>query len=498
MTDVPRLTFAQLPHLPKNVVRPRYGRANITRSVVHLGVGAFHRAHQAVYLDDLLQQGHHEWGMIGVSLRRSDMRDALASQDYLYTLITRNGQSDGARVIGSMMTILVAPENPAAVIAALAATETRIVSLTITEKGYCHEPATATLDENHPDIRHDIDNLDCPKSAIGFIVAAIRKRYAAKRPPFTLLSCDNLPANGATLKRIILRFAELAAPELVDYISDNIAFPSTMVDRIVPATTDADKLLSNDLLAHEDAWPVVSEPFSQWVVEDDFSSSRPPLEKVGVQFVGDVAPFELMKLRLLNGAHSTLAYLGYLAGFEYVADVMATPHFARFIRAMMDEEVTPTLRPLPDFDLDSYKDDLIARFKNPALKHRTWQIAMDGSQKIPQRLLGTIRARLQQGQGIDRLVLGLAGWMRYATGIDEKGGIIDVRDPQIELIQSRTTGKTSIDDLLDAYLAMGGIFGDDLPHHTVFKTALHQALEYLFKYGAERCVHVMAEHHKLF
>jgi len=497
MSNAPRLSSTQLSYLPNNVVRPLYERDKITSSVVHLGVGAFHRAHQAVYMDDLLRQGHDEWAITGVSLRRSDMRDALAPQDALYTIVTRDGQADKARIIGSIVKMLVAPEDPVAVIAALSADATKIVSLTITEKGYCYEPATARLDENHPDIFHDINNLACPKSALGFILAAIKRRHDLKLPPFTVISCDNLPENGATLKRVILRFAELAAPELVDYIAKNVAFPSTMVDRIVPATTESDRELASGLLGCTDAWPVMCEPFSQWVVEDNFSSSRPPLQDVGVRLVRDVAPFELMKLRLLNGSHSTLAYLGYLAGFEHIADVMERAHFARFIRAMMDEEVTPTLSLLPDFNLDAYKDDLIARFKNPALKHRTWQIAMDGSQKIPQRLLGTIRARLQQHQSIDRLILGLAGWMRYASGIDEKGCKIDVRDPQADSICALIGDATTPDGLFDAYLSMGNIFGDDLPQMADFRASLRHALKCLFEYGSQRCVFVMAEQGKL-
>jgi len=231
---------------------------------------------------------------------------------------------------------------------------------------------------------------------LGFLVGAIKRRFELKFPPLTLPSCDNLPANGEILRRVVMRFSTIAAPELVDYIAHSIAFPSTMVDRIVPATTQEDKIFANALLGCEDKWSVMTESFSQWVVEDHFSSPRPLLEEVGVELVDDVAPFELMKLRLLNGSHSTLAYLGYLAGYDSVSEVMQAPCFAQFIRQMMDDEVTPTLPFLPDFDVEDYKNWLIERFKNPTLKHRTWQIAMDGSQKIPQRLLDTIRAQLNE------------------------------------------------------------------------------------------------------
>jgi len=497
MRVLPRLCDAQLAQLPKNIARPHYNRREVTSGIVHLGVGAFHRAHQAVYLDDILQKGESGWGITGISLRRPDMRDALQAQDYLYSMTMRDGEQDQPRIIGSLVKMLVAPEDPQAVVAALADPATKIISLTITEKGYCYAPATASLDENHSDILHDSKNLENPRSALGFLVAAIKRRVELKLPPVTLLSCDNLPANGETLRRVILRFAEIVAPELVDYIAHSIAFPSTMVDRIVPATRGEDKILANALLGCEDKWPVMTEPFSQWVVENHFAGPRPPLEEVGVELVGDVAPFELMKLRLLNGSHSTLAYLGYLAGYDSVSEVMQAPYFAQFIHQMMDEEITPTLPFLTGFDLRNYKDALIERFKNPALKHRTWQIAMDGSQKIPQRLLGTIRAQLQAGKNIDHLLLGLAGWLRYASGKDEKGANIDVRDPQAQILHACSAEKTSIQDICDAYLQLSDIFGTDLPRNPSFVAALRHTLAKLFDKGAAYCVCEIASHKKL-
>ncbi|MGH6762686.1 MAG: mannitol dehydrogenase family protein [Phyllobacterium sp.] len=489
MSSAPKSLSAEtVQSLPASVKRPTYDRTRIATGIVHLGIGAFHRAHQAVYTGDILEQGDYDWGIVGVSLRSPDTRDALKPQNGLYTLAVRDGEGDRLRVIGSITDVLVAPENPQAVLDLMSDPTVRIVSLTVTEKGYCYSPASATLDENHVDIVHDLENRAAPRTAPGFIVEALRRRRAAGLAPFTLLSCDNLPANGETLKRVIIRFAELCDAELAGFISREVAFPSTMVDRIVPATTDNDRQAIAAATGLRDNWPVMTEPFSQWVVEDHFPSGRPAWERAGATFVTDVSAFELMKLRLLNGSHSTLAYLGYLAGHETVSDAMQAPGFAALIRAMMDEEVTPTLPLLPGFDLESYKDQLIQRFRNPALRHRTWQIAMDGSQKLPQRLLNTIRERLERGESFDRLALGVAGWMRYATGLDERGQAIDVRDPLAGEIRDRVAGKSSADALLEAYLGIERVFGSDLPQSTTFRNTVEAALGRLCQDGAARCV----------
>lgn len=482
------LSTATLDKLPTNIEKPVYDRSKIKAGIVHLGIGAFHRAHQAVYTDDMLQAGAKYWGIIGVSLRSPDTRDALQPQDDLYTVTIRSAQQERVRVIGSVLKVLVAPEDPQAVLDALCDPQVKIVSLTITEKGYCYAPATATLDEAHADVIHDLANLDRPRSALGYIVEALHRRREAGLAPFTLLSCDNLPDNGQTLKRVILRFAALRDQSLADYIEQNVAFPSTMVDRIVPATTDADRAAITEATGVVDAWPIMTEAFSQWVVEDHFTAGRPEWEKAGVTFVDNVNAFELMKLRLLNGSHSTIAYLGYLAGCETVSDVMSAEGFERFIRDMMDEEISPTLPQLAGFDLEHYKDELIERFQNAALKHRTWQIAMDGSQKLPQRLLGTIRDRLSRGQSIDRLALGVAGWMRYATGYDEKGAAIDVRDPLRELIQARIQGCKTPSDMVTAYCSLEEVFDRELAANTQFRTEVEAALLRLWENGAARSV----------
>lgn len=489
----PRLSSAALAGLPAGVERPGYDRGKVRIGIVHLGLGAFHRAHQAVMTQAALAAGDLAWGIAGVSLRSPETRDALAPQDGLYTVATRDGAGDRFAVIGAIARMLVAPEDPAAVLDLMAARDTRIVSLTVTEKGYCHLPATGALDEAHPDIVHDLAHPGAPRTAIGFLVEAIDRRRKAGLQPFTILSCDNLPANGRTAAQVVRRFAELRDPALGVYVTAHVAFPCSMVDRIVPATTDADRALVAEALGVADAWPVMTEPFLQWVIEDRFPAGRPDWAAAGAAFVAEVEPFEHMKLRLLNGSHSTLAYLGYLSGHETVAEAMAAPGFAALLDAMMTEEVSPTLPPLAGFDLAAYRAALLARFRNPALHHRTWQIAMDGSQKLPQRLLGTIRDRIAAGAPFERLALGVAGWMAYATGRDEAGRPIDVRDPLAARFAAATQGRHDAPALVAAYLGFGEVFGADLPLSPVFRETVTDALAGLLAEGAARTVARLGE-----
>jgi fructuronate reductase len=483
-----RLTEDSLAELPEGIRRPAYDRRAVRTGIVHLGVGAFHRAHQAVYTDDVLGEDPR-WGIVAASLRSPDTFDALQPQDGLYTLSVRSQDGETLRVVGSIGRVIVAPRATDDLLEVMADPGTRIVTLTVTEKGYCHDPATGALNEAHPDIVHDLAYLRTPRSAPGFIVEALRRRRLAGVPPFTVLTCDNLPSNGRTVKRVLTRFAELVDPELGRFVADEVSCPSTMVDRIVPATSDQDRERIGDALGVTDAWPVVTEPFTQWVIEDRFPQGRPAWENAGAEFVADVEPHEHMKLRLLNGSHSTLAYLGYLSGYETVADTMADPAFVRLIEELMNDEVTPTLHMPPGADLASYKRALVERFRNPALKHRTWQIAMDGSQKLPQRLLGTVRDRLQSGASIARLSLGVAAWMRYVTGMDEKGAPIDVRDPMAARLREIADGAgASAETLANALFAVREIFGDDLPGDPRFTGSVTAALARLYERGAKRTV----------
>ncbi len=470
-----------------DAVLPSYDRSSVTPGIVHLGIGAFHRAHMAVYVDDLLQQ-NPSWGIIGASLRRPDTRDALAPQDFLYSIAIRDASGTSCRVIGSILDILDANTQRSQLIEMLTDPQIRIVSLTVTEKGYCHDPATGELDETHPDIVHDLAHPDSPVSAPGLIVQAIERRMKSGIAPFTVMSCDNLPSNGETCRRIVTRLARLRSPDLADYIEKHLAFPSTMVDRIVPATAATDREMVRQLTGFDDAWPIMTEPFTQWVIEDHFVSGRPPFEKAGATLTDAVEAFERMKLRLLNGSHSTLAYLGYLAGHQYVSDAIAEDKFRRLIHGLMTEEAMPTLS-MPGVDLGAYRDQLLARFANPALQHRTWQIAMDGSQKLPQRLLGTIRDRLTAGQGIERLALGVAGWMRYVTGIDEAGQPIEVKDPlAVRLRGIADAAGRDPAQLVDGLLAVAEIFGADLPVNPKFRDILVRHVASLFEQGAAATV----------
>jgi fructuronate reductase len=487
MTSTTRLGRAALGSLPKSVARPAYDRATLQAGIVHLGIGAFHRAHQAVYVDDCLADTP-EWGIVGASLRSPTTRDALKPQDWLYTLSVRCGEGERLRVIGSILDILVATGERQRLLNAMTDPRVRIVSLTVTEKGYHHDPATGELNEADPDIRHDLATPTAPETAPGLIVEALARRRAAGVAPFTVLTCDNLPSNGGVVKRILTRFAQLRDADLGAFVAGEVACPSTMVDRITPATTDEDRARVDAALGCADAWPVVTEPFTQWVIEDHFPSGRPRLESAGAELVSDVAPYEQMKLRLLNGAHSSLSYLGYLAGYQFVSDVMADPSFARFVAALIDEAI-PTLRVPPSMDLAGYKAALLARFRNPALKHRTWQICMDGSQKLPQRLLGTIRENLAAGRPFGRLALGVAGWMRYVTGIDETGKAIDVRDPLVaELRALADAAGPSAERLAHALLGVEKIFGSDLAVDPRFVAVVTERLTRLLAHGAKRAV----------
>ena len=481
-----RLTAATLP------APPRYDRAAVTPGIVHLGIGAFHRAHMAVYVDGLLPRDPR-WGIIGASLRRPDTRDALAPQDFLYTVAIRDASGTTNRVIGSILDILDANTQRAELIAMMADPRIRIVSLTVTEKGYCHDPATGKLDPNHPDIVHDLANPDAPVSAPGLIVRAIELRRAAGIAPLTVMSCDNLPANGKTTRRIVTRFAALRSADLATYIEQAIAFPSTMVDRIVPATTDADRETVRAATGLDDAWPIMTEPFTQWVIEEAFASGRPAFELAGAQMTEDVEPFELMKLRMLNGSHSTMAYLGYLSGYQYVNEAIANPAIRTLIHGLMTEEAMPTL-PMDKAELGRYRDQLLDRFANPALKHRTWQIAMDGSQKLPQRLLGTITDRLAANQPITRLALGVAAWMRYVTGIDEQGNPIEVKDPLAA--RCRTIADAAGRDaskLADGLFGIPEIFGAKLPANARFRSKVTSHLASLFAEGARATTQKVAQ-----
>ncbi len=483
---LPRLSDATLHRAHPGTLMPGYDRAALRTGIVHLGLGAFARAHVATYTDDLLAIEPGDWGIVGASLQRPDQRDRLAPQDGLYTALQRDCDGVTARIIGCLRATLVAPENPAALVATMADGACRIVSLTVTEKGYCHDPASGRLDAGHPDIRHDLAHPDAPRSAIGLIVAALRHRRSAGLAPFTVLCCDNLPHNGRVLADLTRDFAALHDHGLAGWIERNGAFPSTMIDRIVPAATEADIAAAAEATGLHDAAPVSHEPFRQWVIEDRFVDGvRPAWENVGAQLVDDVAPYEHMKLRLLNGAHSALAYLGYLAGHATIADSVADDVLRRYVDALWRDEIIPVVPAPAGVMLGDYAAELLARFANPAIRHRTWQIAMDGSQKLPQRLLGTIRERLARKLSFPGLALAVAAWIVYVGGTDESGAPIDVRDPLAATLQAclAAAGPDPM-QRVTAILRTRAVFGDDLPRDAAFVHAIADAYALLLGKGA--------------
>lgn len=468
---------------------PRLRRSTTNRpevGIVHLGPGAFFRSFCATYTAEAMKALGGNWGICGVSLRNPAVRDQLLPQDYAYTSVTLTPEGPQHDVIEVIDRILVAPEDPNAVLDAMAAPTVKIVSMTITEKGYCHNPSTGQLRLNDPDIIHDLQTPDAPRTAIGFLVHALARRRAKGQAAFTVLSCDNLPDNGALTRRVVLAFANALSPDLAQWIDTHARFPSTMVDRITPATTDADIAALADRTGYLDTACVMHEPFRQWVVEDDFvDDDRPAWDVAGAQFVTDVAAFEAMKLRCLNGAHSTLAYLGYLAGYDTIAQTVSDPHFAALLDRMWATEVIPTIPPPENTDLIAYCASLKARFLNPAIQHRTWQIAADGSQKVPQRLLATIADCLGAGRPFPCLALGVAGWMRYVQGVDEQGNAIDVRDPLGDRLQSSANAAT---DKVAALLAEQDVFDAALAGNPDFVAAITAAYALLVTQGAQVAV----------
>lgn len=499
--DAQRLTPARLALLPLEVARPTYERGALRVGIVHLGLGAFARAHLAAVNDAALQAGGDPaWGICGVSLRQADTRDALAPQAGLYALALRSAGVDGSpqqqtAVIGCLIETLVAPEDPEAVLTRIAHADTRIVSVTVTEKGYCHDPASGKLNLQHPDIVHDLAQPLAPRSTIGFLVWALQQRRAAGRGPITLMSLDNLPSNGHLLRGMVLAFARQVDPALATWIETLCAFPCSMVDRIVPRTTDDDRRGVAQTLGLHDAWPVLAEPYLEWVVEDQFVAGRPDWAAGGARFVAEAAPFETLKLRTVNGVHSALAYLSVMAGWATVDVAMAQPALKAYLAALMQEEIMPTLPPLPGLDLARYQQRLLQRFANPALKHQTRQIAMDGSQKLPQRLLDTMRARLAADLPIGKLVLAVAAWLHFLRGVDEAGRRYDIQDPMAaELAQRYAQAERAAErsgagpaamlartETLTGVIAVFGDLGDD-PR---FVRAVSQALHSLRGQGVE-------------
>ncbi|HAU5607729.1 mannitol dehydrogenase family protein [Citrobacter koseri] len=468
---------------------PNWDRNTLVPRIVHLGFGAFHRAHQAVYADILAAEHGSDWGYTEVNLIGGEQQIAdLKNQDRLYTVAEMSADAWTARVVGVVKNALHAQvDGLETVLAAMCEPQVAIVSLTITEKGYCHSPATGQLMLDHPAIVADLQNPQQPKSAPGVIVAALARRRAAGLPAFTVMSCDNMPENGHVMRNVICAYAQAVDAGLAAWIAQNVTFPSTMVDRIVPAMTAETLDKIEQLTGVRDPAGVACEPFRQWVIEDNFVAGRPEWEKAGAELVADVLPFEEMKLRMLNGSHSFLAYLGYLSGYQHINECMEDEHFRHAARALMLEEQAPTLN-VTGVDLTRYADMLIARYSNTGLRHRTWQIAMDGSQKLPQRMLDSVRWHLVHHHRFDLLALGVAGWMRYVGGVDEQGNRIDVSDPLLPVLQNAVMQSAEGEARVKALLGVEAIFGNELPHEPLFVAQVTQAYLSLLENGAKATV----------
>ena len=467
----------------KSAAVPRYSRADLTPGIVHFGVGNFHRAHQAVYLDALFNLGDgHDWALIGAGVRETDeaMRQKLSAQDWLTTVVEQEADSSSAHITGVMIDYL-KPGDSAAVIAKLADPAIRIVSLTITEGGYYIDPASQKFDPKHPDIAYDAVHFDAPKTAFGLILAGLVKRRDAGLQPFTVMSCDNIPGNGHVTENAVAGLAALIDPALAAWIKSSVAFPNGMVDRITPATSDREKKLLADNFGIDDAWPVFCENFKQWVLEDNFPAGRPALEKVGVQFVPDVAPYEHMKIRILNGGHATIAYPAGLMDIHFVHEAMENPLVAAFLKKVETEEIIPVVPPVPDTDLNDYLALCEKRFANPKIGDTIRRLCLDGSNRQPKFIIPSALDRVNANSLLTGLALVSALWCRYCYGTTDSGAVIEPNDPNWDRL---TAQSKKAKENPAAWLEMADIYGD-LAKAPGFITAFTKSLNSLWTQGTK-------------
>lgn len=454
-----RLSLQVLDQLGDRVAVPAYARGDLSPGILHFGVGNFHRAHQAVYLDELFSQGHsRDWAIIGAGVRETDktMRAALQSQDWLTTVVERDATSQSARITGAMIDY-VEPGDEKTLMDWLTNERIRIVSLTITEGGYYIDSSTGQFNTAHPDIAADAADPDHPRTVFGLILAGIRARRQKGMQPFTVMSCDNLPGNGHVTLEAVAGLAALFDADLANWVRKNVAFPNAMVDRITPATSDKERELVSSDYNIADNWPVACETFRQWVVEDHFPTGRPALEKVGVQFVPDVAPYELMKIRILNGGHAVIAYPAGLMDIHFVHDAMANPLVAGFLSKIEQDEIIPIVPPVPETDLTAYFEKVEERFANPTVGDTIRRLCLDGSNRQPKFILPSVRDRLKAGKSIAGLALEGALWCRYCYGTTDSGAEITPNDPDWDRLQERARAAKSEPA---AFLQLRDIFGE--------------------------------------
>lgn len=476
-----KLTAANLDALPAKVARPSYRAADLTPGIVHFGVGNFHRAHQAVYLDALFNAGRdRDWAIVGAGVFEAEKRgrDLLQAQDWLTTVVEQDTDHMAARVTGAMVDFLT-PGDGAAIIARLADPAIRIVSLTITEGGYFIDAATGRFDPEHSAIVADAANPGAPKTVFGLIIAGLARRRAEGTAPFTIMCCDNIPHNGHVTRDTVCGLAKLSDPAFADWIARNVAFPNGMVDRITPATTDRERDMLRREFGVEDAWPVFCEPFRQWVLEDDFPLGRPALETVGVQFVDDVSPFELMKIRILNGGHAAIAYPSGLMDIHFVHQGMEHPLVRGFLAKLHRDEIIPTVPPVPGTVLEDYRQLIEHRFSNPRIGDTIRRLCLDGSNRQPKFIIPIIADRLKARESIEGLALESALWCRYCYGTTESGAAIEPNDPNWDRLV-RTARAARID--AHAWLSMDDIYGA-VGRSSVFGAAFARHLKALWAMG---------------
>ncbi|OUD09171.1 mannitol dehydrogenase [Marivivens niveibacter] len=474
------LNSAALAELGDNVATPNYDRSALTCGILHVGIGNFHRAHMAVYLDRLFALGRdHDWAIQGAGVRQGDarMRDILSEQDWLTTVVELEPSGLTAQVIGSMADFVeICPDKT---VAAMANPQIKIVSTTITEGGYYVDALTDGFDGNHPDILADVENPDSPSTVFGMILKALRIRRDAGDQPFTVMSCDNLPENGHVAKQTVVGLAKLMDPDFADWVEANVAFPNSMVDCITPATSERERHLVRDKFGICDAAPVACEPFRQWVLEDNFPQGRPALEAVGAEFVSDVAKYELMKLRILNGGHAAIAYPSALLGHHFVHDAMADPLISGWLDALEQREVIPTLEPIDGVDYQKYRETIIERFSNPEVGDTIPRLCLDGSNRQPKFILPTLRDALENGADVYGLALEVALWCRYCTRVDEAGNVIEPNDDNhVALKEYADAAK----DRPAAFLENTAVFGD-LGQNETFVAEFTKALNSLYENG---------------
>jgi mannitol 2-dehydrogenase len=479
-----KLSLVTVRGLRAEVMTPTYARTSLTPGIVHFGVGNFHRAHLAVYLDALFNMGlNHDWAIIGAGVMPFDetMRDKLASQDFLTTVVEQDANYSAARVTGPMIDFI-PPSQRQRLMNTLADPAIRIVSLTVTEGGYMVNPATGQFDPNHPALQRDAKNPDDPLSVFGLILHGLKARKAAGLKPYTVMSCDNLPHNGVVTRNAIAGLARLMDSSLADWIEANVAFPNAMVDRITPATSDRERKLTLEMFGIEDNWPVFCEEFKQWVVEDTFTAGRPDFEKVGAQFVADVTPFEYMKIRILNGGHAVIAYAGCLLDVHYVHDAMQHPLVRGFFEKVQQDEIIPTVLPVPNTNIQDYYKLIDRRFSNPKIGDTERRLAFDGSNRQPKFIVPVIADNLKAGRGISGLALESALWCRYCAGTTDSGKGIDANDPVWDRLQALSV--KSKDDPMQ-WLTMDDIYGD-VAKDEIFRAAFAGWLTMLWRDGAAR------------